>query len=51
MSQQDDFIFKANMKRFEQRLKNSTDEGERKLLKNLIAQERDRYRASNSVPG
>jgi hypothetical protein len=37
---QDDFIPKLNIKRFEQKLKATTDEGERKVLSDLLAAER-----------
>ncbi len=47
MSQQEDeFIFRSNIKRFEAKLKHSTDEGERKILRELIVQERSRFKAS-----
>ena len=37
---QDDFIPRFNIKRFEQKLQAATDEGERKVLMDLLAAER-----------
>lgn len=37
---QEDFLRRGNIKRFEQKLKDATDEGEREVLRQLIANER-----------
>ena len=58
---EDDFIPRSNIKRFEQKLKTATDEAERRVLRNLLAAERqlldtarrpkDDIWTSNRMPG
>ena len=46
----DDYIFKANIKRFEQQLKDSSDESQRKVLKTLLVAERQRLEQARALP-
>jgi hypothetical protein len=45
----DDYIFKANIKRFEQQLKDSSDKSQRKVLKTLLAAERQRLERARAL--
>ncbi|MGZ3171838.1 MAG: hypothetical protein ACXWJC_01990 [Croceibacterium sp.] len=46
---EDDFIPRSNIKRFEQKLKAATDEAERKVLRDLLAAERQLLRETRML--
>jgi hypothetical protein len=45
MAQDDGFLHRGNVRRFEQKLREATDESERRVLKQLLAAERRRVLA------
>jgi hypothetical protein len=45
MAQDDGFLHRGNVRRFEQKLSEATDESERRVLKQLLAAERRRVLA------
>ena len=45
----DDFILKGNIQRFEQKLKASRDDAERRVLVELLAAERQRLNTARST--